>query len=391
MSHPLPQSVAALSRDRVSQSGDRPFLTYYDDTSGERTELSHATFDNWASKTANLLAEEFEVGRGHDVAIGLGSHWTTAAIVFGCWKAGARVLLGADRGSVAFFDEAGAAAADPASGRVVVGSGMGGRLSGPPVPGALAYGEEVLAYGDDVEDSGAGLDDDALLLRDEAGLPIRLTQRNVLAAAAALAEWGLGPRLLLTRSLRSVEGLVLGLLGPYLAGGSVVLVNSLRPSTLWSKAGDERVTDALVPWDTLDVLPAPTGQHGIAHLLCPAGAPADTVRRAEQRLRVGVTVGHGLAAATGASTLTPADAGPELRPWLARSAAPTVGTATSRAEVAILDADGRSVGEGDRGEVCVRGEVVTPDAGEWLHSGDEGFTDTGPDGRSYVFLSGRVL
>ena len=42
--------TASLRRD-----GTRPLLTWYDDASGERIELSVATAANWAAKTANLL------------------------------------------------------------------------------------------------------------------------------------------------------------------------------------------------------------------------------------------------------------------------------------------------------------------------------------------------
>ena len=35
-----------------------PRITYYDDATGERVELSTATLANWAAKTANLLRDE---------------------------------------------------------------------------------------------------------------------------------------------------------------------------------------------------------------------------------------------------------------------------------------------------------------------------------------------
>jgi acyl-CoA synthetase (AMP-forming)/AMP-acid ligase II len=148
---------------------------------------------------------------------------------------------------------------------------------------------------------------------------------------------------------------------------------------------------ALLPGDALDdVPPSDPAPHGLTCVLSPAGAPLDAVRRARDRLGVPVCVGHGLVEATCASSLVPADAGPEVYAWLARSAAPTVGTATSHAEVAVLGPGGAEVAEGDRGEIRVRGDVVTPDAGPWLHTGDDGFAETGPDGRRYIFLTGRV-
>src|SRR5262245_66226190 len=42
----------------------RPLLTWYDDTTGERTELSGATLGNWVAKTANLLVDGVGAGPG---------------------------------------------------------------------------------------------------------------------------------------------------------------------------------------------------------------------------------------------------------------------------------------------------------------------------------------
>ncbi|WP_374609845.1 TIGR03089 family protein, partial [Gordonia sp. (in: high G+C Gram-positive bacteria)] len=49
----------------------RPLLTYYDDATGERTELSAATLGNWAAKTANYLRDEIGVAEGDVVAVDL--------------------------------------------------------------------------------------------------------------------------------------------------------------------------------------------------------------------------------------------------------------------------------------------------------------------------------
>ncbi|PBC79521.1 uncharacterized protein (TIGR03089 family) [Streptomyces sp. TLI_235] len=40
----------------------RPLITFYDDSTGERVELSAKTFDNWVAKTANLLQDELNAG-----------------------------------------------------------------------------------------------------------------------------------------------------------------------------------------------------------------------------------------------------------------------------------------------------------------------------------------
>src|SRR5688572_3007266 len=56
--HLMPASagntVSALFASAVAVDPTRPLLTWYDDATGERTELSGATLDNWVAKTANL-------------------------------------------------------------------------------------------------------------------------------------------------------------------------------------------------------------------------------------------------------------------------------------------------------------------------------------------------
>ena len=73
-----------------------PLLTWYDEgregASGERLELSGATAANWAAKVANLLIDECGLDPGDQVAVAAPAHWLTAAMLWGCWAAGATVL-----------------------------------------------------------------------------------------------------------------------------------------------------------------------------------------------------------------------------------------------------------------------------------------------------------
>ena len=71
-----------------------PRITYYDDATGERIELSTVTLANWAAKTGNLLRDELGAGPGSRVAVLLPAHWQTAGVLFGIWWIGAEVVLG---------------------------------------------------------------------------------------------------------------------------------------------------------------------------------------------------------------------------------------------------------------------------------------------------------
>lgn len=73
-----------------------PRVTYYDDATGARIELSGLTLANWAAKTANLIRDEFGLSPGARVAVLLPAHWQTAAVLLGCWWAGTEVVLRPD-------------------------------------------------------------------------------------------------------------------------------------------------------------------------------------------------------------------------------------------------------------------------------------------------------
>jgi uncharacterized protein (TIGR03089 family) len=132
-----------------------PRITYYDDATGERVELSTATLANWAAKTANLLRDELGVGPGSRVAVLLPAHWQTAAVLFGIWWIGAEVVLpGAGPADVALCTADRLGEADDAV-------GVGGEIAvlsldafGKPVPdlpvGVTDYATAVRVHGDQI-------------------------------------------------------------------------------------------------------------------------------------------------------------------------------------------------------------------------------------------------
>jgi uncharacterized protein (TIGR03089 family) len=85
---------AALLDPLMKRDPVGPRITYYDDATGERIEVSTVTLANWAAKTANLLRDELGAGPGSRVAVLLPAHWQTAAVLLGIWWIGAEALLG---------------------------------------------------------------------------------------------------------------------------------------------------------------------------------------------------------------------------------------------------------------------------------------------------------
>ena len=137
-----------LSRDPVG-----PRITYYDDASGERIELSAVTLANWAAKTANLLRDELGAGPDSRVAVLLPAHWQTAAVLFGIWYIGAEVVLGPGEADVALctadrFAEA-EAAVGPGEIAVLSLDPFGKPVADLPV-GVTDYATSVRVHGDQI-------------------------------------------------------------------------------------------------------------------------------------------------------------------------------------------------------------------------------------------------
>ena len=98
-------SIAERLDARIrSGGGGEPLITYYELSSGERTELSATTFGNWVAKTANLL-DALAIGEGDVVRLELcdhaPGHWVTLVWAAACWRTGATVAAVPQSGRIA--------------------------------------------------------------------------------------------------------------------------------------------------------------------------------------------------------------------------------------------------------------------------------------------------
>ena len=85
-------TAALLGPALAGANAARPLITFYDDATGERIELSGVTTANWAAKAANLLRDECDVEPGTRIAVLLPAHWQTAAVLLAGWWCGAEVV-----------------------------------------------------------------------------------------------------------------------------------------------------------------------------------------------------------------------------------------------------------------------------------------------------------
>jgi uncharacterized protein (TIGR03089 family) len=233
---------AALLDPLMKRDPVGPRITFYDDATGERIEVSTVTLANWAAKTANLLRDELGAGPGSRVAVLLPAHWQTAAVLLGVWWIGAEALLGVDDpdAEIALCTANRLDAADAA-----VGSGEVVVLSldpfGKPVPdlpiGVTDYATSVRVHGDQIipeRSPGAALNG-------------RSAAELLSAAADSAAQQALTAtdRVVSSASWETAEQLTANLLAVFAAGASLVQVANPDPGKLARRIETEKVTREL--------------------------------------------------------------------------------------------------------------------------------------------------
>ncbi len=239
----VPDLITSLLRNDPA----RPLVTFYDDDTGERVELSVKTFENWVAKTANLLQGELSADPGEHLALWLPTHWQTAVWV--CAAAACGVTVSTDPGVQTPVDvvvcgpESLSAASERGARDVValslrpMGQGFGDDLP----EGVTDYAREVLGQGDTFVPLAAP-DGDADFLLSPEGV---LSQSLLLERARARAgDLGLHPagRLLTDANPAQEAGLVGGLLAAMVTGGSVVLTRHADPAAVDGRVAQEQVT-----------------------------------------------------------------------------------------------------------------------------------------------------
>jgi uncharacterized protein (TIGR03089 family) len=225
---------------------DTPVLSFRDDATGERTDLTRAELGSWAARTASLLRDGCGLRAGDRVALLLPAHWQTAAVLLGAWSIGLAV-------SVRPWSTAGLAPNDPvdvvfvsrqrldswleevpeARHRFVLDLGL---AEGTQVPdGYLDYLNEVRRYPDPAPEYLAVLptdpaSPDGTSFEEWAGLAHGIATSLRLKA---------GDRVLVNAG--TAEQPVVWLLAPLMVGASVVVCANLDPN----RAAGDGVTHVL--------------------------------------------------------------------------------------------------------------------------------------------------
>jgi uncharacterized protein (TIGR03089 family) len=213
-----------------------PRITYYDDATGERIELSAATLANWAAKTGNLLRDELGAEPASRVAVLLPAHWQTAAVLFGVWWIGADVVLGGSAADVALCTATRLDEADTTGAREVAVLSLDpfGRPA-PDLPvGVTDYATAVRVHGDQI----------VAERHPGPALAGRSVDEVLAACQESATTQGLtaGDRVLSTATWDRPDDVIDGLLAVLAVGGSLVQVANPDRATLPRKIGTEKVT-----------------------------------------------------------------------------------------------------------------------------------------------------
>jgi len=241
----------------VGRDPARPLLTYYDDATDERAELSVVTFANWVAKTANLLVDGLGARPGQRVAVHLPAHWQGAVWLAACWATGLVAVPGSgpDDGGGADGGHGGVDIAvlplDPVSrpgyhADEVVGLGLGPmglarRDVEVPAFVTLDYDREIHSYGDRFGPRAGGDPDRPAL---QVGGILHTAGDLAAATADRVTRWPLPPgsRLLTNLPFAGLTAILTGLLVPLATAGGTVLCRHPDHNRLASRVASENVT-----------------------------------------------------------------------------------------------------------------------------------------------------
>lgn len=231
---------------------------------------------------------------------------------------------------------------------------------------------------------------------------VRLTSRNIVNNGYWLGL-GLGytpeDRLCLCVPLFHCFGCVIGVLGAYTHGASLHLVPAFEPLAVMETVERDRCTALYgVPTMFLAQLEHPEfGRFDFSSLrtgvMAGSLCPEALMRRVIDQMNLReMTIAYGLTEASPAITQTLANDSLDLRTQ-------TVGKVLPELQVEIRDSDGRALGPGELGELCVRGYNVMQgyhndpeataravDAQGWLATGDQASMCS----QGYIRITGRI-
>jgi len=415
------QSIGQLLEARAQSFPDKVFLIYYD-RDGNRSELTYKALLTIVKDRVGILTQH-GVNTGDRVATYAGNYPETVITYLACWYYGCTVV------PLSVSED------DPHLRFIIVNSQVKMIFTRPDLVDGLKRilngGEEVIdrkvwiepidntdisAQYNEITDFEVTSETEALIVYTSGttGNPkgVILDQYNLMVDASALAEHHeitVDARMMCVLPIHHVNGTIVTLLTPLMAGSSVVLNERFSVTTFFPLLARESVrVVSVVPTLLAFLLEANASVEGLDlclhHIICGAGPlTVDLAMRFEQKYGIPIAHGYGLSETTCYSCCLPvAQNLIEHRKWMSEYGYPSIGPALAVNEMAIHDTEGKPLGEGVKGEIVIRGHNVMKGyfANEsansvafefgWFRSGDEGFWLPDENGVPYYFITGRI-
>ncbi len=419
---PLPYSgIAALLQER--EDDRQPWLIWYD-VAGNRQELRYYEFVALVRRCVSFLKDS-GIGPGSRVATVSHNHWHTVVHYFACWALGATVVpinLGEEDDRIGYILRF--AEVEFAFVREAYVSRFSAILEHAELAShiRLAVCDESrpgfdLDYRDEPLQKRFSHNDGSLIVftSGTTGNPkaVLLTQAIMMEDARSLMEWhrlGWDDRMMCVLPIHHVNGTILTLLTPFYTGSSTVLNQKFQTEAFFDRIAREQVRMVSVVPTLLQYLmhqwPAglPMSIPHFKYIICSAGPlTVNTAQKFTDTFGIRIVHGYGLSETTCYSSFMPVDLPvEEHRRWMHDYGYPSIGLALPVNDMDIHDGEGRSLGEGERGEIVARGPNVMQEyykneaanastfAWGWFRSGDEGFWKADAEGRKYFFITGRL-
>ncbi|MDZ7807757.1 MAG: class I adenylate-forming enzyme family protein [Gracilimonas sp.] len=405
-----------------SKECDKLFLSYWDDEQN-RVEISYSDFYVHVLKTARFYQSN-GLKKGDKIATISHNHWHTVVQYFAAWYCGLVVVpvnLGEDDNRVAYIlKNAGVKLALVRSEyidriqRIVNGSAT---LTDVTLVKCNDDAECFQKYDNTFPERVSDIESEALIVftSGTTGNPkgVVLTQRNLLEDAQAISQWHNidgQTKMMCVLPIHHVNGTVVTMITPFFVEGATVLNQKFSAGHFFEIIEKEKVHVVSVVPTLLQYLtshyeerdkPAINSLH---HLICGAGPlTVKVAQNFEEKFNIPIIHGYGLSETTCYSCFLPVDQSREEHErWMRDFGYPSIGQPVPSNEMDIQDESGKSVTEGERGEIVIRGVNVMKGyfnnrkANEsafkngWFRSGDEGFVKKDKQGNPYFFITGRL-
>ena len=384
--------LAALPDERAASDPGAPCLA------DGRKEFDNASFAAEVRRMSRALAE-MGIGRGDVVAVVLPNSVELVTVMFAAWRLGAALT---PVNPALTKPEAQYQVTDSGAGLVVADDSSLSKVEGGVT--RVCVVDELLRRGGATHVMPPITEPKQLALviytGGTTGRPkgVMLDHANLVATTAMIVdlfEMTAADRCLLVLPLFHVNGIMVSVVSPLVAGGSTVIAPRFDPKTFWELVERVRPTYfSAVPtiYAMLTGLPADV-QPDTASLRCvicgAAPMPAAAIHEFEDRYNVPILEGYGQSEGTVVTTANP------LRGVRKPG---TVGLRLRGQEVRVVGENDEPLASGQVGEVTVRGpnvmrgylgkpeETAETLRGGWLHSGDLGRFDE--DG--YLVLVDRL-